>query len=110
MGVYTLNICVDMPDAHPRQIPEDLSLNDQESIVEIVVEQILGYENTIKEHDDPDTEETQNKKNIKVDILLAFRGVGAMHHPSAVKNLWSQSANILATKGYRTIEIPPPNS
>ena len=42
MGLYLLNISVDTADPNPEHIPEDLSINDQESIVEIVVEKILG--------------------------------------------------------------------
>ena len=49
MGIYLLNISVDTKDPHPEYIPEDLSINDQESIVEIVVEKILGFENAIQE-------------------------------------------------------------
>ena len=57
MSLYLLNISVDSPDYFSNSISEDLSFNDQESIVEIVVEQVLGYENAIKEYDDNDTEE-----------------------------------------------------
>src|SRR5690606_17957684 len=69
MGLYFLNMSVDTVDAYPNNIPEDLSFNDQESIVEIVVEQVLGYENAIEEHDDPDTENHTKKSNFKIDFI-----------------------------------------
>lgn len=73
MGIYLLNISVDTADFTPENIPEDLTINDQESIIEIVVEKILGFENGIKECDDNDTKEHNNKKNtIKIDFLLQF--------------------------------------
>lgn len=43
-----------MPDAHSDYIAEDLTFNDQESVIELVVEKVLGYENAIEEHDEPD--------------------------------------------------------
>lgn len=70
MGIFLLNISVDPADPNHHLIPEDLSFNDQESIVEIIVEQVLGYENAIKEYDDPDTEDQKKKKNIKLEWLF----------------------------------------
>lgn len=70
MGLYLLNISVDTADPNPDHIPEDLSFNDQESIVEIIVEQVLGYENAIKEYDDPDSEDHNKKDTVKIDFLV----------------------------------------
>jgi hypothetical protein len=69
MGLYFLNISVDTADANPNYIAEDLSFNDQESIVEIVVEKILGFENAIEEQDDPDTENHTKKSNFNIDFF-----------------------------------------
>jgi len=49
-----------MPDAQPEYIAEDLSINDQESIVELVLEKVIGIENAIEEHDEPDEDESQS--------------------------------------------------
>lgn len=70
MGLYLLNISVDPADPYSNYISEDLSINDQESIVEIVLEQILGYENIIKEYDDNDTEDHNTKTNFKIDLVI----------------------------------------
>jgi hypothetical protein len=43
---------VDMPDAQPEDIPEDLSINDMESVIEIVLEKCLNIEDAISEHDE----------------------------------------------------------
>ncbi|PHR48157.1 MAG: hypothetical protein COA32_05445 [Fluviicola sp.] len=69
MGLYLLNISVDTIDENPSYIPEDLSINDQESIIEIIVEKVLGYENAIAEHDDNDTNERSKKSSIKIDLI-----------------------------------------
>src|SRR5690606_39464798 len=70
MGLYLLNISVDPADPNPDHIPEDLSFNDQESIVEIIVEKILGFENAFKEYDDQDSEDHNKKNNIKIDLTV----------------------------------------
>lgn len=69
MGIYLLNISVDIADPNPEYIPEDLSINDQESIVEIIVEQVLGYEDAIKEYDDNDSEDHNRKTNLKIELI-----------------------------------------
>ncbi|APY12722.1 hypothetical protein BWZ22_00320 [Seonamhaeicola sp. S2-3] len=55
MSLHILNISVDAPDVKPDYIPEDLGYNDMESVVEIVLEQILGFEDAIPEQEDDDT-------------------------------------------------------
>ncbi|WP_052958689.1 hypothetical protein [Maribacter thermophilus] len=55
MALHILNLSVDSPDPQPNYIPEDLSYNDMESIVEIVLEELLGIENAVPEQEDDDT-------------------------------------------------------
>jgi hypothetical protein len=56
MALNIFNLSVDVKDATDCYMPEDLSINDQESFIEIVVEKWLGYENALSEHDEPDQE------------------------------------------------------
>ena len=109
MGLYLLNISVDTADPNPEHIPENLSINDQESIVEIVVEKILGYENAIEEYDDHDTEDHNKKSNVKIDLTTH----------SLVDNALNQSLiestrhkfldyNTYLTNGFQKLDIPPP--
>lgn len=70
MGLFLLNISVDNSDPNPDYIPEDLSFNDQESIVEILLEKVLGFEDAIQEYDDRDIEDPLKKKNVKIDLLV----------------------------------------
>lgn len=57
MALHILNCSIDTPDAHPDYVPEDLAYNDIESISELLLEQILGFENAVAEHDEHDTED-----------------------------------------------------
>lgn len=55
-AIHIFNISVDMPDSNPDNIAEDLTINDQETFVELVLEQFIGIENAIEEHDEPGNE------------------------------------------------------
>lgn len=59
MAIHIFNVSVDMPDANPDDVAEDLTVNDQETFVELVLEKCIGIENAIEEHDEPG-DETQN--------------------------------------------------
>lgn len=69
MALYLLNISVDTADPVSEAISENLSINDQESVVEIIVEQFLGYEDAIAEYDEHDPEDYQKKKVFKISFF-----------------------------------------
>lgn len=109
MGLYLLNLSVDTADPNPEHIPEDLSFNDQESIVEIVVEKVLGFEDAIKEYDDHDTEDHNKKKNVKIDLLVHVIKVDkfAQNQFLKRKTLFPDYEARL-TNGFNEIDSPPP--
>ena len=109
MGLYLLNVSVDTADPDPEHIPEDLSFNDQESIVEIVVEQVLGYENAIKEYDDHDNNDQNKKKNGKIDCVMQISKTNyySYIHINSRKNPYYNYEPKL-TIGFNEIDGPPP--
>lgn len=109
MGLYLLNISVDAPDLNPENIPEDLSINDQESIVEIVVEKILGFGDVIKEYDDNDTEDHNNKTNLKIE-LIAQCIVDSSIKQSIIKTTKHKfpDYNTHLINGFQKLDTPPP--
>lgn len=109
MGFYLLNISVDTADLNPNYIPEDLSFNDQESIIELVIEKVLGFENAIKEYDDNDVEDFDKKKTTSSDWLAQWQERENVKHPVLVL-LDQLFANHLAQllPGFTTIDSPPP--
>jgi len=70
MAIYLLNVRIDTADPQPENIPEDLSFNDQESVIEFVIEKILGFEDAIREYDDHDNQSPIKTKNVKIDLML----------------------------------------
>lgn len=109
MGVYLLNISVDTADPSPEHIPEDLSINDQESIVEIVVEMILGYENAFEEYDDNDTEEHNKKTNVKIDLTNHYTAEIVLNKESIITTRQNfPDLNTFLANGFQKLDIPPP--
>lgn len=110
IAIYLLNISVDTTDPAPQSVTEDLAINDQESLVEIVVEEILGFENAIHENDDPDTENNFKKNNLKIEL--------GTHAPlNLLSTSFSEACNHLLphvktglTAGFLQLNTPPPKS
>lgn len=104
-----LNISVDTADPNPEHIPEDLTFNDQESIIEIIVEQVLGFENAIQEYDDHDTEDHNKKKDVKVDYLVFTAKTNNTTTLQLLKthNCYPNYSARL-TQGFKEIDSPPP--
>lgn len=84
LALHIVNCSVDTPDPHPENVPEDLSYNDMESVVEIVLEQVLGIENALAETDDTDTN-GNNSLNFK-------KGVDFFYHQFASNPLFFHSS------------------
>lgn len=51
------NYSIDVSDPHGDAIKEDLSVNDIESITELILEQVFDLENFVPEHDEDDPDE-----------------------------------------------------
>jgi hypothetical protein len=54
MMLHILNLSVDAADILPDAVPEDLSLNEIESIVEFVLEDVFHIQNALPECDEQD--------------------------------------------------------
>lgn len=109
MSLYLLNISVDTTDLSPVNIPEDLSFNDQESIIELIVEKLLGFEDVIKEYDDCDSDQNTIKRGQKLDFFnnTFFVNLSIPKVALLKGNLFSNfGANI--TKGFPGVVLPPP--
>lgn len=109
MGLHMLNISVDTQDPNPEHIAEDLSFNDQESIVEIVVEQVLGFENAIKEYDDHDTEDHNRRTHVKIDLSVHFAlTTGTGRHEVVKRKQSFPDHEARLTDGFYDLDSPPP--
>lgn len=110
MSLYLLNCCVDSPDVQSNYFPENLTYNDQESVIEIIVEKVLGFEHAIPEYDDTDTNENiLGKSAFKLDLFV----LPSMHFYLnqkflILKNLDLAGQNPIILIPFFEINTPPP--
>lgn len=112
MSLYMLNCFVDSPDAQPNNFTEDLTYNDLESIIEIVVEKALGFENTIPEYDDNDTNQNSSvKSNFLIDFfILPVISFNINKNYVCFKKEKLVLQNPILLIPYFKIHIPPPEA
>jgi len=109
MGLYILNMSVDPADPNSDHTPEDLSFNAQESIVEIIVEKVLGYENAFEEYDDHDREDHNKKNNVKIDLTIqSITGSNNSQFAFDVRRQKYVNFDALLTNGFYQLHTPPP--
>lgn len=70
MALQLLNCSVDAPDVTNIWTPEDLGYNEQESVVEILLEQVADLGDVIAEYDDDDSSDETSGKKIAVDYFI----------------------------------------
>jgi hypothetical protein len=73
MALHVINLSVDAPDQHiyvsaTGVIQEDLTFNEIESISEWILEHVLGIDDAVPEHDEPDTGGAVYKIHIKLSL------------------------------------------
>lgn len=111
MALYLLNISVDTSDTNPDYVVEDLSINDQESIVELVVEKFLGYGNVIKEYDDPDAQDHNKRSNIKPDLYAQLGSeVDKKNFVISINGQKTSVLNSHLSGGFCQQDVPPPKA
>ena len=112
MSLYLLNCFVDSLDAQPNHFPEDLTYNDMESIIEIVVEKALGFENAIPEYDDNDTNQNSHlKSNFFTDFfVIPIIGLSIDKNYMCLKKEKLVFQNPILLTPYFKIHIPPPEA
>ena len=69
--INLINLSIDPPDLRPFWEPEDLTVNEMESIIEVVLEIFLGIDDAISEHDEQGDESIKGY-NIKHFSIYCF--------------------------------------
>ena len=112
MALYLLNCSVDTSDFNSNFTVENLSINDQESIIELVVEKVLGYQNAIPEIDDCDSDNhTILKKIVGLDFFtIPFFNININKEECKFKTKTICFSNLFPLKTYLEIHSPPPEA
>lgn len=72
LAAYLLNFSIDTRDAQSDAIAEDLSVNDIESVYELLAEGVVGVENAVEESDERDQEEGGSFEFKKFCFVISF--------------------------------------
>lgn len=109
LSMEILNLSIDPPDLRPYH-PEDLSVNDIESIAELVLENVFGVQNAVKELEDQDTPDG-SPFTLKVDL---YSSLSAKLHPKPYFFILKKSYQDLQKNRFKSVfsEIasPPPKA
>lgn len=112
LALYIFNCSIDTSDLHQFKVPENLNINHQESVVEVIIEKVLGFENAIPELDDADSENHSTlKKTTDVDFFILPNY--AVEICDIVPQLNSQNIGFSKTSRLQTyfeIHSPPPEA
>lgn len=109
LAIQHFNVSFDAPDVQLSAIPEDLSFNEMESVLEIFTEECLNIENAIAEYDE---QNEGGSRDTKVKIVLIFEEIG----PQRVKlpplltasGLGYTGEEIVRSQYIGEISSPPP--
>ncbi|WP_116108950.1 hypothetical protein [Lewinella sp. IMCC34191] len=111
MAAGLLNLSVDAPDMFAHHVPEDLTHNDQESIIELIVEMGLGFEDAFAEYDDDDRKEKLGNGPAKVIALLTGKLDVVLHPPLPTPGHRGYPPYAdRQSAGHHRIDAPPPRA
>jgi hypothetical protein len=114
IAVHLLNCSVDTPDPGPFNVAEDLSINDQESVVEVILEQFLNIEDAVSEFDEPGDENEAffaSKSSLSFFPPPIFRDYSVFNLECRFCLVYSCFEIIESKEQYsREIHLPPPES
>lgn len=110
LALQILNFSVDTPDAQPDNIREDLSINDMESVVEIILEQVLDIDNAIPEHDESDNDNGKINLKTAIDFFISKFSVELADISCSLLNKPSQYKENFYKRFNPELNSPPPEA
>jgi len=111
MALYILNCSVEHPGANSPGLAEELGVNYQESFVELLVEQFLGYEHAIAEYEEEESPGAGSfKKTLHWQLYAPFPLHSALQalQQKLTKSLCLYVDASVASPSFE-IHSPPPN-
>lgn len=109
LGIHLFNISIDIPLLTPINHSQELSFNNQDSIVEFLLEKVLGFENAIEEQESNETDDCKPKNNLNIE-LIAARGAFFKTKLLRLKETKHKFHELIpqVTDGHIQLDTPPP--
>ncbi len=111
MGVYLLNICAAPPPLQLDRVQSQAIINEQESIIEILVEKVLGFEDAIEDYNSTERENQLKKPNHKLENFVQKENftLPPVTFFNITQKLFSYKAPAVSS-GFFQLEPPPPKN
>ncbi|GAB3221557.1 hypothetical protein [Spirosoma arcticum] len=114
MALHVINMSVDAPDGYARRAlqgeqREDLSVNDMESLSELVLEECLGMTDAVPEHDEPDDNSslTEFEEEYIATLSFVFAPFSTPAHSLVVTKLLPFQTTHVPTPVVEIVAPPP---
>ncbi|GGF67067.1 hypothetical protein [Wenyingzhuangia marina] len=111
LGIHLFNISIDIPLLYPINHSKELSFNNQDSIVELLLEKVLGFENAIEEQESTENDDCKQKNNLNIE-LIAARGAFFKTKLLRLKETKHKFHQLIPqfTDGHIQLDTPPPKA
>lgn len=107
-ALQIFNISMDSRDFQAGFIPEDLTVNDNESVLEFILEDIMDIDNAIAEHDESDGQEGSNQIN-KTELFFKQVAIESnVNQPIISEHNFSEEPDSFYSSQYINILLQPP--
>lgn len=104
-----INCSVDPIDPSPDYVPEDLSINEMETITEIIAEEVLDIEDCFPEQDDHDNPDKTSFEVVKlVTTILSIESIKSPKYDIKLRKLRPSHYRHYAHQCSPEIDAPPP--
>lgn len=109
LAIIFLNFSVDPRDRLAVTLPEDLSVNDMESLLELALEDIMGIDDCIPESDENDLEKNGGSKRVDSSVIwFACLDIKlALHSSIETSRQYLRDADLIPSRA-SSIHSPPP--
>lgn len=109
MSLYILNFSIDTSEAFSNNSSEYLNYNEQESIVEVFVEKIFGFEDAFSENVDFESEQDSKlKKTNTINLFLTIHLDFESQFSENISLFNSEISMNNISKPYFEVFAPPP--
>ncbi|MDO3695547.1 hypothetical protein QVZ41_11920 [Wenyingzhuangia sp. chi5] len=109
LGIHLFNISIDIPVLAPVNHSQELSFNNQDSIVAFLLEKVLDFENAIEEQETNETGDCKQKNNLNIELISA-RGTFFKTKLTRLKETKHKFHELIVqvTDGHIQLDTPPP--
>ena len=109
LALHFLNCSIDPRDTNPESVPEDLRINDLETVTEFLTEEIFGFTNAFAEHDENDAGAESTVGAVKFYFSNYSIVLSVLYCQDTMPPI-AQTDHLLIPTRCREVSSPPPRT